>query len=88
MFDAHGTITDRDTEVSSKDMMDYLVTLKERPWAEFGRTGKPVTANRVARLLKPFKIIPGPTGGHDKERGYRLARFLDAFARHLPEKPL
>jgi hypothetical protein len=50
-----------------------------------GRVPKPLTQNRLARMLAKFKIIPDRIGPEDaRKRGYELAKFLDAFARHLP----
>ena len=31
---------------------------RPRPWAEYGKSGKPLTQNRLARLLKPLGIVP------------------------------
>jgi hypothetical protein len=76
-------------ELASQALCDRLAPLEGRPWAEFGRTGKPVTANRLARLLKPFMVIPGNIGPEGaRVRGYKLASFLEAFGRHLPSQPL
>lgn len=72
--------------ITSADLVSSLAKLDGRPWAELGRTAKPITQNRLARMLVPFKIIPsyiGPTD--DRKRGYALVRFLDVFARHLPQ---
>jgi hypothetical protein len=71
-------------EITSKDLADMLGAMEGRPWAEFGRTGKAITANRLARLLKPFGIVPGLIGPeNDRKRGYQLSRFLEVFGRHL-----
>jgi hypothetical protein len=76
---------DNDSTITSVDLANSLVKLEGRPWAELGRAAKPITQNRLARMLAPFKIIPGYVGpASDRKRGYALSRFLDAFARHLP----
>jgi Protein of unknown function (DUF3631) len=81
-------ISDTETTITSQDLVDYLVHMEGRPWAEMGRTAKPLTQNRLARMLVNFRIVPGYVGPEsDRKRGYVLARFLDAFARHLPQQP-
>ena len=46
------------TYLSSKDIVAELIEQEERPWGEYGRTGKPLTQNGLARLLKGFEIFP------------------------------
>jgi Protein of unknown function (DUF3631) len=49
-----------------------------------GKARKPLTANRLARMLKPLGIAPQPTGPEDKRvSGYVRERFQDAFERYL-----
>jgi putative DNA primase/helicase len=99
--DAHGTRTDllcaiRDVfltqnidRITSQDLADTLAQMEGTRWPEYGRAGRPVTPNQVARLLRPFGVQPGtirlPEGGTLK--GYYLASFADAFARYLPSPP-
>ena len=40
----------------SADLVAALVAIEGRPWAEYGRTGKPITQNKLARLLKPREL--------------------------------
>jgi hypothetical protein len=57
--------------------------MEGRPWAEF-RGGSPVSPNRLAHLLRAYKISPRTIrtdGGTPK--GYYLADFEDAFSRYL-----
>jgi hypothetical protein len=83
--DAIAMDTEQGASITSADLVDCLVKIDGRPWAEFGRAAKPITQNRVARFLKQFAIVPRYIGPQaDRKRGYVLARFLDAFARHLP----
>jgi hypothetical protein len=76
--------TDR---LPSSDLVEALVEIEGRPWAEYGRTGKPLTQNQLARLLKSLAIVPGTirteTG---TSKGYYLARFEEAFSRYLPSE--
>lgn len=43
-------------EISSADLIERLCAIVPRPWSEFGRTGKAITQNRLARLLRPLAI--------------------------------
>jgi putative DNA primase/helicase len=76
--------------ISSEDLTARLVALEERPWAECSR-GKPLTQNRLARLLRLFGVVSGsrrfPDGTTPK--GYLLDQFADAFKRYLlpPKDP-
>ena len=54
------------------------------PWAEYGRSEKPITPGKLARLLKPLAIAPENIRIGDKvPKGYVLERFKEAFARYL-----
>jgi hypothetical protein len=56
-------------------------------WAEFGRTGKPLTQKKLATLLDEFGIkpknmrVPGVAG---VAKGYEKRAFDDVFERYLP----
>lgn len=75
-------------QIKSEELVRILVAIEGHPWAEFGRDRKPITQNRLARLLKPYKITPGTIrigpGPKDTVKGYKLAHFADVFARYLP----
>jgi putative DNA primase/helicase len=78
-----------DKRVKSGKLVDELVKIEGRPWAEFGRDGKPITQNKVARMLKPKPIGIGPNllrfpDEKDPARGYQLFQFAEAFERYLP----
>jgi Protein of unknown function (DUF3631) len=69
-------------------LVDRLKGLKDRPWDEFGRNGKGLTQNTLARLLKPYQIRPATIrmgqGEKDTAKGYKLSQFTDDFERFLP----
>ncbi|MDT8281124.1 MAG: DUF3631 domain-containing protein, partial [Erythrobacter sp.] len=44
--------------LSSTDLTAKLGDMEDRPWPEFGKSGKPITPARVARLLTDFQIRP------------------------------
>jgi hypothetical protein len=54
-----------------------------------GKNDKPLTQNRLARLLKPLGIGPENVGPEDaRVRGYKREQFDEAFARYLaPDGP-
>ena len=75
---------ERSDEIPSADLVGALVAIEGHPWAELGKNHKPLTQNRLARLLKPLGIAPdriGPEGG--QARGYFWSQFTEAFGRYL-----
>jgi putative DNA primase/helicase len=40
--------------LSSAALIEHLVEIMPRPWAEYGKSGKPITQNKLARLLQPL----------------------------------
>lgn len=58
--------------------------MEDRPWPEY-RQGKPITAPRLARRLKPYGVTPKTIRiGENTAKGYKLEDLRDAFARYLP----
>lgn len=84
LADIRGIFAERcDDRLSSEKMAEALAAIEGRPWGEW--KGKPITQNRLAGLLKPFKIEPATIRAEGKTpKGYHLAQFKDAFARYLP----
>jgi Protein of unknown function (DUF3631) len=73
----------------SAALAEALAEMDGRPWAEFGRNEKPVTQNKLARLLKPLKIVPDSIRIDERRtpKGYYLNQFEEAFSRYLdPEE--
>jgi hypothetical protein len=78
------TIFAEKAEIPSADVIRNLVEIEGRPWAEFGRSRKPLTQNKLARLLKPVGVFPKPIGPVDARlRGYVRDDFKEAFERYL-----
>ena len=75
-------------QIPSGDLVEALVGIEARPWAELGKSRKPLTQNRLARLLKPLSITSENIRIGDKvPKGYLLERFKEAFSRYLgPER--
>jgi hypothetical protein len=70
--------------IKTGDLIGKLTADDSSEWQEF-RRGKPITAAQLAKLLKPFAIIPEKVTIDGKQsRGYLRARFTDAWARYLP----
>jgi putative DNA primase/helicase len=75
----------RVSHFSSQDIVEHLVSLENRKWAELPPSGKPLSKNRLAALLRQFEVTPrGVRVGDRTPKGYPLADFADAFSRYLP----
>ena len=69
--------------ISSKDLLQELVSDDESPWAEW-RRGEPITTRGIAKLLKEFGIRPT----RDRNgRFYRVADLREACDRYLEAPP-
>lgn len=81
VFEAH---PDQDA-LHAKTIVEKLVAQEDRPWATLGKNEKPMTAHKVAHLLKPFEILPAGQLWIDGKNlnGYRRDAFTDAFARYI-----
>ena len=59
--------------ISSGDLVEALVAIEGRPWAELGKSRKPLTQNGLARRLKPLGITSENIRIGDKvPKGYLL----------------
>ncbi len=68
----------------SKDLIDTLRQMSERPWPEVCR-GKPITERWLARNLAGFGIHSKTLRiGDERAKGYEVAEFSEAFERYLP----
>lgn len=74
------------TSIWSIDLVHDLVNLEDRAWGTWGRSGKPVTQERVAAMLRGFKgVVPKQIKqGGINQRGYYTAPLYAAFERYLP----
>jgi hypothetical protein len=74
----------RDTDkIPSTALADALAAIETSPWGEWSH-GKPITAPRLARLLRPFGVTPHTVRmGNETSKGYELADFEDSFKRYL-----
>jgi hypothetical protein len=75
----------RADRLASEAIVAHLASMEGRPWAEFGRAGKPITKHQLAKLLKPFKIVPGTVRLADSTtaKGYKRESFFDLWGRYF-----
>ena len=53
-------------------------------WAEWGKSGKPITQKQLANLLKRYGIFPEQVRIDGQQvRGYRRVAFIEAWERYL-----
>ena len=72
--------------VASATLARRLAEMEGRPWPEFGRAQKPITANAIARLLKPFNVFPRDIRDRDTDlscKGYLASDLTEAWSRYL-----
>ncbi len=80
-----GPIKDR---IASHELIERLSALEARPWVEWGRGARPITAPQLARQLGRFGIAPrNLREGGAVMKGYLRSDFADAWARYLPSDP-
>jgi hypothetical protein len=82
VFEERGT--DR---IPTADLIEALCEDETASWGDWH--GRRITAQALARLLKPFGVAPTQWREGDRTgiRGYSREAFLDAWARYLPGPP-
>jgi putative DNA primase/helicase len=74
--------TDHDV-IFTKTLIALLVADEERPWAAYGRSGKPISDRQIAKLLGPFGIISGTVRiDGATAKGYYRSAFEEAWGRY------
>lgn len=69
--------------ISSTDLAEALAEVETSQWGEWNH-GNPITPAKVARLLKPYEIVPGGIRiGERTPKGYTRKIFEDAWKRYL-----
>ena len=69
--------------IQSGVLISGLLKLTERPWSELNH-GKPLNANRLSRMLKPFELLPTKfRDGAATPRGYSIAALSAVMDRYL-----
>jgi hypothetical protein len=70
----------------SGELVTHLGAMEDRAWSEYGKSSKPITPNKLARLLSGFSICPATIRvGELTAKGYQRSQFTDAFERYLRE---
>lgn len=72
-------------KLASAALCEALATDPTGPWADY-KHGKPVGQAQLARLLKPFGLIPGSVRiGTATPKGYERKSFEEAWSRYLSD---
>lgn len=72
--------------IATSDLLERLNGLDERPWSTFAK-GQPLTAHRLARLLKPYDVLSQSVRSEKQTfKGYYRDNFTEAWDRYLPAK--
>jgi putative DNA primase/helicase len=89
LFDIKANFEQKGTDrFFSEQICEDLVALEGRPWAEYGKSGKPITKNKLAHRLERFGIRPENVRiGAEVRRGYYRHRFEEAWQRYLAQDP-
>jgi hypothetical protein len=85
LADIRDAFNDRHTgKLKSTELLEYLLELEDRPWAEW-RRGKPMTTNNLARQLKTHGIGPKTIRvGAEVAKGYERCDFEESWQRYCP----
>jgi hypothetical protein len=73
------------TALPSCDLVFALIEMEERPWSDW-RHGRPITAQSIAKLMKPFGVRPSNTRIRGQVvKAYHRADIHAAFVRYVPQ---
>ena len=79
VFDAR-----RADRLASSVLVAALVELEDRPWSEW-KHGRPMTANSLSKLMKPFELAPQKLRlGANTANGYRRDEVERVAVRYAP----
>jgi hypothetical protein len=86
LSDIRDAFNDLGTPLSGENLTTYLTKLEDRPWAEWGKSRKPMTKHQLSRRLKNYHIVSNTVRlmNHDTPKGYHRRDFEDAFLRYAP----
>lgn len=74
--------------IASVDLAEALGKLEDSPWAEWGKNEKPITAVKMAQILKNYEIGPHPVRDGEKVfKGYERKEFAETWSRYLSHMP-
>jgi putative DNA primase/helicase len=75
----------RHDKLPTHQLLSALHRIEERPWPEYGRARKPMSAMQLARLLRPFRIRSVTIRPYDDDetvKGYRRQPIELAYTRY------
>jgi hypothetical protein len=72
--------------IASEDLVKTLAEMEDRPWAEWGKSQKPMSKPQLARLLGRYGFGPKTLRLADERRlkGYKREQFIEAWELYLP----
>src|SRR5262249_51302467 len=83
IFDAEEKVETTDA-LSAAGLVEELTVNADSEWTALGKSGKPLTQNQLARMLKPIGISPKQVRiGGVQTRGYERGQFEDPWVRYL-----
>lgn len=89
--DIHSIFAERHPKlhIPSKELAAALNEIEGRPWADWGRSEKGLTANQLAKQLRKYHIHPHviTPAGETSFRGYEKSDFTDAWKRYCSYPP-
>lgn len=78
-------------EITSEEIVTQLRSDLDSIWVDYRGKGQ-ITQRQVADLLEQYDITPHPLHPTKRKnfarRGYKLAQFVDVFARYVPSDPI
>ena len=84
LADIKATFDDKDVDrLASVEICEALKAIEGRPWADW-KAGRELTPNQLARLLKPFGVMPDSVRvGTRTPKGYYRSQFAEVWQRYL-----
>jgi len=84
LADVHTVFEEKgENRLGTSVLLEHLTAMEEAPWGEW--YGRPLTARGLAKLLKPFDIVPHTIRTDAGTlKGYTEREFHDAWSRYIP----
>ena len=75
--------------IPSADIVQILGAMEDRPWSEYRRDGRPISATALAKLLKRFDVRPRThrIDAHTTAKGYARVELQKVFDMYLNPIP-
>jgi putative DNA primase/helicase len=69
--------------IPTRELIDKLCDREEEPWREFNY-GRPISPERLANLLRSYRIRSQKTNDRKQQKAYHAIHFREAWAKFLP----